>query len=203
MRPAWLRHGIGWGLLTLIAALTACDRGQSTPSGGPTTQAYDRVSLPEAKPEYSFAAGLEDDFPEAVGFMRHLLETCLAGDYTGYRRLVSRAADPESRNRFEKVLNSLKSLTITSIEEIDSLQVPPPAYLVVGQTEFLPDRNVALRRRDVGGGIAILVFREDGELRMTFAPAALQPVVAEEPADPGPETTSAPSYDQWQEDVDY
>lgn len=189
----------------LAAGLTACDRGDSDRAKPPTSQnqGQDRVALPAQKPAYSFAAGLEEKRPEIVGFMRHFLETCLAGDYGAYRRLVARAADPESRSRFERVLNSLRSLAIESIEPVALQQLPPPVYLVVGKAELALDEKASHRRRSGTRHVAMLVFEEDGEWRTALAPAELQP--GDEPATTTPApttTTSAPSY-PWDEDGDY
>ena len=102
--------------------------------------------------------------------------------------------------RFEKVLNSLRSLSIESIEEIESPQIPAPTYLVIGQPEFLPGQKISLRRGDTTK-IAILVFPEEGELRMSFAPSSLQPAPNETQPASAP-AASAPSY-PWDQDGDY
>lgn len=184
----------------LACGLPACDRGKDSAQNVPPAGTADQVERRTPKPDYTFVAGLEEQHPEVTGFLRHFLETCLAGDYTGYRRLVSRAADPESRARFETILNSLRSLTVEAIEEVDLPAGPSPAYLVTSKVDFLPHRKVALRRGS-NSRVAILVLEEDGELRMTLAPSELQPGDEEEELTSGP-TTSAPSY-PWQEDGDY
>mgnify|MGYP001185036883 CR=1 FL=1 len=194
-----------WRVLTLTAiavvcGVTACDRGSPSgkrPSSAPAPAVVEPTS---PKPEYYFAAGLERDYPDVVAFLRQFMETSLAGDYAGYRRLVSRATDPESRARFERVLNSLRSLTIQEIKEIDAAHVPQPTYLVISQVDLLPEHKVALRRADEDR-IAILVFPEEGELRMTFAPAEMQPLGDAEAPVTAP-ATSQPSY-PWEQDADY
>jgi hypothetical protein len=187
------------GLCALVA-LTACDRGKDTHRGTAASKPGRATTQAAPRPEYAFAPGLEERNAEVVGFLRTFLETALAGDYAGYRRLVSRVADPESRSRFEKILNSLSSLTVESIEPLESSQVPPPAFVVLSRVEFLPDRRVSLRRKN-NNRIAIIVFREEEEWRMIPAPPALQPEA--EPETPTTSTTtSAPSY-PWQEDADY
>lgn len=186
----------------LTGAFVACDRGKTPRQGKSTTQSHasDQVEPTTPKPEYSFAPGLEDEFPEATSFLRRFLETCLAGDYTGYRRLVTRTGDPETRTRFEKILNSLRTLHIESIEELDAPQGPRPMYLVISRVDFLPERKVALRRGN-NSRVAILVLAEDGELRMGLAPPSLQPPGdAEQPTTIT--TSTAPSY-PWQEGGDY
>ena len=188
----------------LMAALScgclalACDRG-----GAPTTQAAndpDRVAPPEVKPEYRFEEGLRDDYPEIVAFMQHFLETCLAGDYAGYRKLVSRLCDPESRDRFQAVFHAIRALYIQSIEPIERPRLSDEVYLVVSQVDFHPESKVRLRRKH--NAIAILVLKEDDAWRMIPAPSDLQP------SDDEPEpTTSAPATSQpdypWDEDGDF
>ena len=199
----YLRQYIGLAMAILLACgLSACDRGSRPPAPPPTTQPKDLVALPAEKPDYSFAAGLADEHPEVIGFMRHFLETCLTGDYAGYRRLVARRTDPESRARFERVLHALRHLKIESIEVIAVRELPPPVYLVIAEADYVLDESAALRRRAGPRRVAMLIFKEEGEWRTAFAPAELQPVGEDlEPAS-APATTSAPSY-PWDEDEDY
>jgi hypothetical protein len=191
---------MGWLVAALVGALPGCERGD-TPAKRPAPAAgSDQVEPMAAKPEYTVAAGLEEKYPQVVDFLRRFMETSLAGDYAGYRRMVSRAADPESRTRFEKILNSLRTLTIESIEETDLAQLPQPTYKVLSRVEFLPDHKVALRRGD-NSRVAILVFEEEGELRMAPAPSEVQPA-ADEPGTASGPATSAPSY-PWDAGGDY
>jgi len=191
---------VGWlPALVAVVGLTACDRGADE---GSAAAARERVEPAVHKPHYAFAAGLEEAYPDVCVFLRHFMETALAGDYTGYRRLVSRVADPESKTRFEKVLNALQSLTIESIETVDLARYGVGSgYLVTSRVVFVPNPKVALRRSD-RNGIAILVFEEEGELRMMPAPAELQPRTEGAGSSESPTTTSAPSY-PWDEDGDY
>ncbi len=196
-RMRYLALLVGVGCMTALLAV-GC-RSEDSP-GDPADAANDMVPPVTAQPEYAFAHGLDDAYPEVVSFLRHLLETCLAGDYRGYRQLVSRGVDPESRARFEKVLESLQRLDVESITEVDLPRVPPPAYYVVSRVKLRPESESILRRRD-NDRVAILVFEEEGELRMAIAPPDLQPARDEPPASQ-PTTTSAPSY-PWDENVDY
>jgi len=200
MRRTRQRHVMAWLVAVLVCAAAGCERGNPPARRAPTTQAQDQVEPLTPKPEYAFAPGLEEQYPQVVGFLRRFMETSLAGDYAGYRRMVSRLADPESRARFENILNSLRTLTIESIEEIELPEVSPPAYRVVSQVEFLPNRKVALRRGD-NSRIAILVFEEEGELRMAPAPSEHQPAAEESGPASGPAAT-APSY-PWDANGDY
>jgi len=199
------------GVLVLAILLAACglagceqkDSRSTKKPAVPAVPAADTVALPAEKPAYSFADGLADAHPEIVGFMQHFLETCLAGDYTGYRQLVARATDPESRTRFERMLHALKSLHVEDIVKVESKQLPDPAYLVTGTAEFNPDERASARRKTRGPRrLGVLVFQEEGEWRLMLAPRELQPIEDETQPTSGPATTtSAPSY-PWDEDGD-
>lgn len=185
----------------LGGTLSGCDRGKppsrATEAAAPTWP----VEPTAPKPEYSFASGLEPAYPEVVAFLRHFMETALAGDYAAYRKLVARVADPESRERFESVLNALKLLAIETIEELEASQFASPAYLVTARAELLPGKKVTLRRGS-NSRVAILVLQEEDELRMMLAPSELQPEAeTTQPAATAPATT-APSY-PWKQDGDY
>ncbi len=186
-------------LAVLLAVLAGCDRSPPPPGAAPPPPPHDLVTLAGAKPEYHFAAGLAEQYPDVVAFVRQFLETCLVGDYTEYRRLVSRTTDPESRARFEKILNSLRALVIESIEPL-ALPSVGDAWLVLARIDFLPDRKVALRRGE-NSRLGILVFREDGEFRMAPAPAELQPE-RDEPVAASTPVPVRPDY-PWQEGADY
>lgn len=184
--------------LLVVALLAGCDRSPPPPASLPPP-AHDRVALVGVKPEYKFAPGLADAQPEVAAFVRQFLETCLVGDYTEYRRLVSRTTYPESRARFEKILNSLRTLAIESIEPLELPEVGD-AWLVLAQIEFLPDRKVAIRRGE-NSSLGIIVFREDGEFRMAPAPPELQPE-REQPATDSAPAAVNPEY-PWRQDADY
>ena len=194
----------------VLTALAGCNRKPKPAKPAAPAANEDDVDPPAAKPEYSFAAGLEQAYPEVVGFLRHFLATSLVGDYSGYRRLVARAVgprtvDPESRGRFEKILYSLRALTVESIEPLDLRAVPPPLYLVTARAEFDPSRRVALRRGS-NNRVAILVLKEDDEWRMAPAPEDLQPRSATESASAANGTTQPaapePNY-PWDRNGDY
>ncbi len=187
----------------LICAASGCRR--SDEKGGGKASKDDsplaRIDLPASKPEYEFAEGLRDEYPEIAGFVQQFIETCLAGDYAEYRRLVSRLHDPESRERFAKIFHALKSLRIEVIEEVDIPHIAPPCYAVVSRVEFHPNQKVALRRGE-NRRIAMLVFREDDEWRMIPAPGEFQP--GEEQPDAPPPEPPAPEVEYpWDNDVDY
>lgn len=189
------------GAIVSAWLLSGCDRGKTPHKGAPsdTAQAQDQIEPLTPKPEYAFAPGLEEQYPQVTDFLRRFMENSLAGDYAAYRRMVSRLADPESRLRFETILNALQKLTIESIEEVDLQQVSGSAYRIVSRVDFLPHHKVTLRRGD-NSRVAILVFEEEGELRMAPAPAEHQP--APEEAGPTSGPTTAPSY-PWDVDGDY
>lgn len=201
-----LRRGrLRWLLPVLVvgtAVLWGCDRGgsASTQPSGAVRDDPNRVPPPPIKPEYRFVDPLPDEYPEVVAFVRQFLETCLAGDYAGYRQLVSRQCDPGSRDRFQAIFHALKSLEITSIEPLSRTDLAEGVHLVVARLAFLPESEVRLRRQH--DAVGILVFIEDGEWRMMPAPAELQPRSPAPTTTTSAPTTSAPSY-PWDEDGDF
>ncbi|MEW6249432.1 MAG: hypothetical protein AB1716_02215 [Planctomycetota bacterium] len=173
--------------LTALGAAAGCERKPKPAAPTTTTNTPGRAAAdandPPPKPEYRFAEGLAESHPEVVAFLRQFLETALVGDYAGYRRMVSRARDPESRDRFHLILTSLRRLTIEQISELDfeqtrALDAQPPVYKVISRADFDPNEQVALRRGRENR-VAILVLREEGEWRMAPAPAELQPKPAD------------------------
>lgn len=179
-----------------------CDRQPAGTTTAPSKPDFDTlVKTPEDPPTYAFAEGIEADYPDVTAFMRRFMETCLVGDYSGYRRLVSRSATPESQKRFERVLHALEKLTVEHVELVELPQVPPPCYVVIGNIELREGSRVAIRRQTSSARMAILVFREQGEWRMTFAPSQLQPEM------PETEDTSEPAEPEveypWDEGIDY
>ncbi|MBK9118241.1 MAG: hypothetical protein IPM18_01370 [Phycisphaerales bacterium] len=166
-------------LVTLVAAALpllslGCKRQEERPQGATGPNATTMAATAPAAPDYTLDAGLEERYPAVSRFLRQFVETSLAGDYMGYRRLVSRRADPESRSRFEQALGGLQRLTVEEIEPLQHPELPPGTHRVVVRVEFRPGEPIALRRGDENR-LAILVFEEEGELRMVFAPAMLQP----------------------------
>ncbi len=202
---------IGLGLL-LGSLLCACHREdpKKPPASSQPHDDPDRVTPPTVRPDYSFADGLRDDYPEIVAFVQQFLETSLAGDYAGYRKLVSRRTDPESRDRFQALFNAISSLRVESIRKLDLPQTSDEAYLVVSKAQFHPDTKARLRRKH--NQVAIIVLKEEGQWRMMPAPPHLQPTSGpaesqsaedgEPGAGPAPATSSAPSY-PWDQDGDY
>ncbi len=177
----------GFGLIAAVALLCGCER--AAPVGGAETAVLDPpIRPPAVLPEYRFADGLREKYPEVCAFLREFLETCLAGDYTGYRRLVSRFEKPESRERFETIYHALRLVVVEHIEPLGASETgsQPVAYRVVSAAEFDPQSNVSLRHRD--RSLALLVVAEDGGWRMRVAPAELQPR-----SEPAATTASAPA----------
>lgn len=179
----------------------ACER-QSAPETGAATRPAEGLAaaLDEHLPTFSFAPGLRAAHPEVAAFLDEFLTTCLLGDYAGYRRLVSRAFEPLSRERFEAIYRATRTVRIDSIEPVEVPRIPPPVYCVVSHVELDPQQQARLResQRDV----AILVFREGADWRMAPAPAALQPRKQPTTQPASAPTTSAPSY-PWDEQGDY
>lgn len=185
--------------LAAVAALTtACER-PATPTTQPVLPpTRDMVKTPSTKPAYTFAPGLEREYPEITAFVRHLIETCLAGDYGEYRRLVATRAEPETRKRFERLLQALRGLDIESVESVTLSQYPGPVYRVVGQATFeIPPQRQQDRQRGPRR-LAILVVQEDGQWRTMAAPPGLQPRRDHEPVDDEETPTTGPSY-PWDE----
>jgi hypothetical protein len=190
-------------LTGLAGGVTGCGGGDKSAENEETAADQLLLDTGGPQPEYGFAPGLEKEYPELAVFLRRFMETCLAGDYAEYRRLVTRRADPETRARFEKVLSALKSVRVEEIVPLDSEHFPDPTYLVTSKVEFREEAGEVLRHRE-RDRVAILVCEEEGELRMAIAPSELQPVPEEDrQEEAAPTTTSAPSYDQWQLDGDY
>lgn len=169
----------------LAAICVACDR--SRPTTQPTAALEPPVTPPAVLPEYRFAPGLCDEHEAVCAFVREFLETCLAGDYAGYRGLVSRYENPESRERFEAIYHALRAVEVQSIEPVQ--RPDGPAFLVVSSVQFDPQSNVSLRHRN--RSLAILAVQELDQWRMRVAPPELQP---REPDDaPAPEPQSQPA----------
>lgn len=164
-----------------------CDRsGSGSAKRSGASSASLAATQPAALPQYRFTdPTLETRFPDAAAFVREFLESCLAGDYAAYRKLVSRYEDPQRREQFDKLCTNLKRIEVESIAELGEAEIrnvprpvgvdlPAPAYLVVSAIEFVnPEANVALRYRN--RRLAILVFREEGAWRMRPAPSKMQP----------------------------
>ncbi|MFH1747438.1 MAG: hypothetical protein ABIG44_10390 [Planctomycetota bacterium] len=209
-----LRAGISrWevlGLIVLLALIASWATGlwssgsplsDSSGTAIPVNVIRELVPRPDEKPAYNFADGLDRQYPEITAFMRTFLETCLAGDYGGYRRLVSYRRDPESRDRFQAVFFSIRALIIDSVEPVSLPRLADEIYLVIGTVEFQPESKARLRQKN--NRVAILVLKEDGEWRMLPAPSEFQPGAEEEPVTTtSAPTTSAPSY-PWDEDGDF
>lgn len=190
-----------------MIGLCGCDGGEEGDRRPVSVQRHedDYVPPPEVRPRYTFADDLRTEYPEVSAFVQRFLETCLAGDYAGYRRLVSRSVEPASRERFEAVYHALERLTIYEIRAIERRQLPSRAYVVLSRVELQPERKAALRKGV--DKIAILVFQELGEWRMMPAPSDLQPARAGRQQSAQREassesTTTAPAY-PWDEFGDY
>ena len=173
MSGSIFRCRICWSFLLIVALcavlLPACERGPSeSRSTQRTNNDQQRVEPPAVKPEYTFAEGVREQHGQIVAFLRQFLETCLAGDYAGYRKLASRKREAEGRERFQAVFHAIHALRVESIEPIDLPRVSEETYLVTCAVDFLPDSKARLRRNT--NKIAILVLKEEGEWRVLPAP---------------------------------
>jgi hypothetical protein len=169
-----------------VLVLVGCNRSDSKKArkGDPANDAS--PARPAVLPQYRFTdPALETKFPDAAAFVREFLESCLAGDYPAYRKLVSRYEEPQRREQFDKLATNLKRIEVESIVELGEaelravprpvgVELSPPAFLIISAIEFAnPDASVALRYRN--RKLAILVFREEGQWRMRPAPSKMQP----------------------------
>ncbi len=126
----------------------------------------------------------------------------LLGEYADYRGLISRARTPETEQRFRVIQEALRSVEVSAVEELTLPNIPPPAYRVLTKFEFDPESMAAhkLESRE----LAILVFREGDEWRLTIAPPTLQPKHAEVTTTQSTPQTTLPTPDYpWDEDEDY
>jgi hypothetical protein len=206
-RAEYLSRFLLAGTFVALLALAGCNRSDSKKAKKSDAAADNASAGPAVLPQYRFSdPTLETRFPDAAAFVREFLESCLAGDYPAYRKLVSRYEDPQRREQFDKLCTNLKRIEVESIAELNETElrgVPrpvgvdlsPPAYLVINAIEFAnPDAGVALRYRS--RKLAILVFREEGQWRMRPAPSKMQPRephaetdrrAADEPTEPVPD----------------
>lgn len=149
------------------------------------------ATRPAVRFGYSLAPELRERQPEVTAFLRHFLETCLAGDYESYRKMVASGVEPESKARFDRVLRAIESLDVEQIEPVESASLPKPAYLVTGRVKFRPEEEARRPRRPGPHRIGLLIIRENNEWRTALAPRELQPDAQSPGAEP---TTTGPSY---------
>ncbi len=191
--------------MLLFWTLCACDDGGPAPTNKPSED-QERIVIANKgpRPEYTIPIELRTAQPEAAAFVDHFLSVCLGGDYTGYRRLVSRTHKAESKERFEAMYLGVQSLTVEIIEPISPgkrSRLPAETFRVVSKLEVRPDSR--LEQRGIMPRIALLIFKEQGEWRMIPAPEQWQP--QEEPPeaaeDAGDDEPQVPDF-PWDEDVD-
>jgi hypothetical protein len=170
-----------------VLLCTACNRDE--PSSDDTrSEAREAVKIQAAgpRPRYDLPIELRTAHPDTADFVDRFLTTCLAGNYSEYRRMVSRTRVPESRERFEAIYRGLESVAVESIEPIDPdavPELPEPAYMVVSRLKIRGDSR--LSQRKMREQVAMIVFVENGDWRMIPAPASMQP-------EDEPETAAAP-----------
>ncbi|MEP0847351.1 MAG: hypothetical protein HRF50_11115 [Phycisphaerae bacterium] len=192
-----------------VAAVFAVSFGMLLAGGCERTPADSAAGVPAPSeahspatplPEHRFAEGLASRYPEVVAFLRHFMQTCLNGDYVGYRSLVSRDETPVSRDRFDAIYQAVRTVLVETIRPLD-VRTPEneTVYLVVSRVEVDPQSRVAVRHREPE--LAILVFREAGAWRMRPAPRELLKPGDGSAAESAPATTSAPTY-PWEETGD-
>ena len=188
-------------VLFLSAIMMGCERGARPPDeslGSPTTQT---AATQPRRPLLTFPAQVRAPYPEASAFLDEFLSVWLSADYQGYRRLVSRAHTPESRERFLAICEVTEAVEVESIEQLPELPaLPAPAYRVVFRAQLSKEHQA--RRGEARREIAIVVFREQGKWWMATAPEELQPSNEPPPASSSAPAASLPSY-PWDEEGDY
>lgn len=194
------RTRLGLAGILLPGLLLGCDGGTSGTSPGGAEASAVSAEADHPLPTLTFPVELRTPHPQVSAFLDEFLNTCLAGDYVGYRRLVSRAFKPESRERFEAIYQATESVTVETIEPIEVPRLPSPAYRVVSTVQLDPQQQAKLRETE--RKVAILVFKEGEDWRMAPAPAELQPRSQPPPTTTSAPTASAPAY-PWDEEGDY
>ena len=187
---------------TLVAGpLFGCDGGSSSGAKGDEKAAAPPAEPQRRLPTLAFPTEIRAPYPEVSAFLDEFLNTCLVGDYAGYRRMVGRAHTPESRERFEAIYQVTEGVVVESIEKIENERLPGGIYRVVSTIDLDPKLKVKLR--ETQRKVAILVFKEGENWRMGPAPPELQPRDEPPPVTTtSAPTTSAPAY-PWDEDGDY
>jgi hypothetical protein len=189
---------VGWFLLLGLGCDSDQGRQNPTQHAEPGEEAF--ISA-----RYQIDPNVISAHPELSEFIQQGLNAVYQGDYAAYRQLVARNQRPESETRFKLVCESLESVRVDAVSQIELPDVPPPAYRVIAHFEFAPDSQAALRLKN--RSIALLVIREGGAWRLLLAPSRLQPgrdVPVEEPAPAGSDPNqSAETIDYpWEQGVD-
>lgn len=179
-------------LLSMFAA--GCGRGDrpATPASAPAAPPNTRL------PSYEFAPELASVAPEVRDFVRVFLETCYSGDYAGYRQLVARTVTPETQARFESMYHAIDAVRVETIDSVRLPGVDGEVFRVICDVRLNPDAKRAVRTPE--RKLAILVFREEGELRMAPAPPELQPHARPTTSQPEEESPEAEPYFPWDAD---
>lgn len=178
----------------LVVALSGCDtssQGRADATRGEEAPP-NRVRLAQ----YRFAPGLAEANPEVAAFLRGFLETCLARDYEGYRRMLSTSATPDSRERFEALFDALEAITIDAIEPRADAAVEGGQAFVVRWTVDI-DPTTPLGQRRARRHVAALVHRELGIWRIRPAPGERRTPSGTAPA--SAPAASAPVY-PWEDE---
>ncbi len=178
----------------LVFGVVGCDRPRETGrTSGATSQSMRKTGV-----TYQFTGGLREQFPEIVSVIQQFLETCLAGDYDGYRRFIATSATPDSHERFDAAFQSLQSVTIDRIEPKAAPELNLPEVWLVHWTAKLDPQSNLGRRKPVRE-VEIIVHRESSQWRLQPAPPSLRTHRA---TGSSPSTTSqeaAPDY-PWEEE---
>ncbi len=178
----------------LALTLPGCD--SSSQGRSDTTRGEEAPTHRVRLAQYRFAPGLAEAHPEVAAFLRGFLETCLARDYEGYRRMLSTSATPDSRERFEALFNALEAITIDAIEPRADASLEDGRAFVVRWTVDI-DPTTPLGQRRARRHVAALVHRELGIWRIRPAPGEKRSADGAAPA--SAPVASAPSY-PWEDE---
>lgn len=157
-------------IAVLALGLAGCDRPRESSgrSSGAASQSVRKTGV-----TYQFAAGLREQYAEIVSVMQQFLETCLAGDYDGYRTFIATSATPDSHERFDAAFQSLQSLTVDRVEQRAAPELGLSEVWLVHWTAKLDPQSNLGRRKPVRE-VEIIVHREGGQWRLQPAPPSLR-----------------------------
>ncbi|HUW85059.1 MAG TPA: hypothetical protein VMZ31_19940 [Phycisphaerae bacterium] len=183
-----------WPLLFALMAMPACKPGEDVEARkAESIDTEDRIRTKGEPPTFSFAPEATCEDTAVNGFVKRFVQTCLNGDYAGYREMVTRLVEPIGREAFETAWHAVERVEVNSIVLTEGVQrYPAPVYLVGAEVEMrepeASDAHVVAgpRVRNVN----ILVFQEAGEWVMAPAPREIrQRYAASRPADDTPAPT--------------
>ena len=171
------RHRVRLSFLFTVSAavgIGACER-ESGPTAEPPPQADESP--------IDFPPAVQADDPAVNQFVRRITETCVEGDYEGFRLLWSIRADPFPRQEFERGWKALKKVRVLALQKMKTLE---GEYLYCIHTRVELDESVSEPAREV----VLLIVRENDRWCLAKAPAHVRKEVLgiEEPGSAGDNT---------------